>query len=107
MRRLAFHRVHWPSGKFAVMQTVEVDFCGYYRLHYSLKEETPATEWVGGVCMLLPDGIMPQAGDTIAALQHKVCVSELHDAALGVWKAVGMPVDSSIYVPVRKWSRVV
>lgn len=46
-RRIAVSRLHLPNGKILPNQVIELSD-GHPQRYYSLTQELPATEWLGG-----------------------------------------------------------
>ncbi|MFQ7267846.1 MAG: hypothetical protein ACLRPS_13530 [Paraprevotella clara] len=102
MKHIAFHKVYWPSGRFAVMPVITVDEKGFYQSYCILTGEMPAVIWNGGIGLLLPPDVVPQPSDCIAALLRKAN-PDIGPDALRLWRADGLPADADLLTPVVRW----
>lgn len=105
MKRFAFHRVYGLSDGWSGMAVVELGEDGLYCSHYVLTEESPAVIWVGGVGVLLPQGIVPRPGDSICLLLE-AAVAQGDTGRLRLWSACGFPVDADVRSGVTCWMPV-
>lgn len=85
------------------MQAVELDADGCFLHRFPLKGEAPATQWVNGICVLLPEGSEPAAGDSVAALQQRVCTAS---DSMWLWHAEGLSAGGGTAEPAVRWTRL-
>lgn len=105
MKRFAFHRVYGLPDGWSGIAVVELGEDGFYCSHYVLTEESPAVVWVGGAGVLLPQGIVPRAGDSIGLLLE-AAAAQAHAGRLRLWSACGLPVDAGVRPGVTCWTPV-
>ena len=93
MKRFGCNRLYLSTGSSSFQQVVELDEKGYYLRHYSLRCEQYATQWLGGVCILLPAGVLPCADLQDLFLWMKAYEDELQKGCPAfVWHL--WPIDS-------------
>lgn len=102
MRRFAFHRVYGLPDGLPGLVVVEVGEDGFYQSHFVLTGERSSVVWVGGVGVLLPEGVVPCRGDSVAALLG-VMAPVAPSRRLRLWSAVGLPADAGCHAPVSGW----
>ena len=87
------------------MQTVELDDGGFFRSYAPMEKETAQTIWLGGICVLLPERMVPVCGETLRELSERAERNQ-ESSLFCLWKIEEMPVDMSDTCPVCRWERV-
>lgn len=105
MSHFGCHLLYFPSGNVLSFRIVEINKEGFYQSHCPMTGERPGVVWLGGVCMLLPEDVVPQSGCSV-----QDCLQELskhtNHKPLRLWKAEGLPVDADVAEKVRAWQPV-
>lgn len=86
------------------MQTVELDGHGFCLVCRPMQSETSATVWLGGVCILLPEGVQPVCGETLQDVQGRVARAS-GEKNVCLWHLPDVPVGISDNQPVYRWER--
>lgn len=102
MKRFACHILVLPNGEYLSMQVIELSEEGYLIKHYTFEEEQPATEWVGGVCILLPESVTPSEGANLKALLSQDVMMK-SDIRLRFWRAVGLGTNDIFSATPERW----
>lgn len=87
------------------MQVAELDDSGHVQACHPMEAELPFISWLGGVCLLLPESVVPRNGESF----HEICARIPQDAnqvPLCLWRLCGIPVDFSESLPVERWERL-
>lgn len=107
MSRYACHRLIAPlhRRKELPMQTMEIDDGGFFHSCVPMEKETAQTVWLGGICVLLPENIVPVCGETLRELSERAERNQ-ESSLFCLWKIEGMPVDIPDTCPVYRWERV-
>ena len=107
MRLLAFHKVLRPAGEAASYRVIQLDETGRYAGDYPLTEERAGVEWIGGLCLLLPDGCCPQSGKCLSeVLADAGSVDAGASCGFRVWIPVGISALSDVTEPVSAYRLV-
>ena len=103
MKRFACHRLYVPGGTVFRHCIVCVADDGCYAGTLPLEGERAAVEWVGGVCVACPEGVVPLPQSTVT----EVCRGFLgaKEGRCWVWKACRIPVGAE-HTPVGVWHRL-
>ena len=102
MKRFGCHVLVLPNGEVLRMQVVELSDDGSVVNYYTLMEEQAATEWVGGVCILMPESIVPLKEANVKSLL--LCeFNSVQDGNYRLWKAIGLSSDTIFTANPERW----
>ncbi|MCD8317500.1 MAG: hypothetical protein LUC45_00960 [Paraprevotella sp.] len=68
MKRVACHLLYFPSGESRILRIIDLDASGLYAGDVPLDGEKAGVLWLGGVCVLLPQGMEPRPGESVAGI---------------------------------------
>ena len=102
MKRFGCHVLVLPNGEVLRMQVVELSDVGSVVNYYTLMEEQAATEWVGGVCILMPESVVPLKEANVKSLL--LCeFNSINDVNYRLWKAIGLSSDNIFTANPERW----
>ena len=99
---MLLHVLVLPNGEVLRMQVVELSDVGSVVNYYTLMEEQAATEWVGGVCILIPEHVVPLKESNVKSLL--LCeFNSINDVNYRLWKAIGLSSDNIFTANPERW----
>lgn len=104
VKRYACHVLYKSAEERCLCQVVEVEEGGRLLRYYPLSQEQPCTEWLGGVFVLLPAGLIPLELESPESVWQRCQLTTYSEAV--VWRVEGLSLSEPDFSLSCRWKRL-